>query len=96
MKKRLGRPCSQRRVKCNLKVNFFKPRGVKMCDLDVVKLEKEELEAIRLKNVKDLDQKECAEVMQTSAATFQRILSKANKKIALALVEGRAIEILNN
>lgn len=66
-----------------------------MSDLEVVELKKEELEALRLKNIKELDQKECAKLMKTSPATFQRILVSANKKVAFALVNGKAIKIIN-
>jgi len=64
-----------------------------MRSLEVVELTSEELEAMRLKNIKDLDQNECAKQMKTSQSTFQRILSSANKKIAEALIKGKAIEI---
>lgn len=67
-----------------------------MRHLDVVFLEKEELEALRLKNVKDLDQEEAAKEMKTSQSTFQRILSSAYKKVSDALVNGKAIEIKDN
>ncbi len=62
-----------------------------MRDLDVVELSHEEVEALRLKNLEDLDQVECAELMRTSQSTFQRILTNAYKKISLALVKGQAI-----
>jgi predicted DNA-binding protein (UPF0251 family) len=62
--------------------------------LEVVRLTLEEVEAIRLKNIKDLDQIECAKLMKTSQSTFQRILSSAHKKIADALINGKAIEII--
>jgi len=61
--------------------------------LEVVELTTEEMEAIRLKNVKGLDQIEAAEKMNTSQSTFQRILSSAYKKISEALVCGKAIKI---
>jgi len=64
-----------------------------MRNLQVIKLTTEELEALRLKNIKDLDQVECAKLMKTSQSTFQRILSSAYKKISKALIEGKAIEI---
>ncbi len=92
-KKRIGRPCLKRRIACEPNTVYFKPRGIKVSDLEVIELKHEELEAIRLKNIKKLNQKECAEKMQTSPATFQRILSSAHQKIALALVEGKAIKI---
>lgn len=63
--------------------------------LEVVELTTEEVEALRLKNKKSLDQKECAKQMKTSQSTFQRILSSAYKKITKALVEGKAIKIVN-
>ena len=62
--------------------------------LKVVELTTEEVEALRLKNQKDLKQIECAEKMKTSQSTFQRILSSAYKKITNALVEGKAIKIV--
>ena len=62
--------------------------------LEVVELTTEEVEALRLKNKKSLDQKECAKQMKTSQSTFQRILSSAYKKITKALVEGKAIKII--
>jgi predicted DNA-binding protein (UPF0251 family) len=91
----MPRPRLYRRIKFNPDVTYFKPRGVPMSLLDVVELSTEELEAIRLKNINDLDQTGCAKQMKTSQSTFQRILSSANKKIATALVYGKAIEIKN-
>ena len=64
-----------------------------MRQLEIVVLTSEELEAIRLKNLKNLDQNECASQMKTSQSTFQRILSSAHRKIAEALTKGKAIEI---
>ena len=96
MNNRKGRPCLRRHVDFNTKIKYFKPQGVGMSELEIIELLEEEIEAIRLKNVRDLDQKECSEIMKTSPATFQRILSRANKKIALALTEGKAIKIISS
>ncbi len=90
----MGRPCLKRKINFDPKVNYFKPRGIRMADLEVVELKKEEFAAIHLKNIKNLDQRECAEKMKTSPATLQRILSSAYQKIATALTEGKAIEII--
>jgi len=65
-----------------------------MRDLETVELSKEEVEALRLKNIEDLDQIECAKLMKTSQSTFQRILSSAYKKVSIALVTGKAIRIV--
>jgi predicted DNA-binding protein (UPF0251 family) len=89
----MPRPRCRRRVRFNPKSDYFKPQGVPMRNLEVIELTREEVEAIRLKNIKDLDQAECAKEMNTSQSTFQRILSSAYKKTSRALIEGRAIKI---
>ncbi|MBU1877036.1 DUF134 domain-containing protein [Patescibacteria group bacterium] len=76
-------------------MTYFKPQGVQMRFLEVVELTNEEVEALRLKNIKNLDQKEAAKKMNTSQSTFQRILSSAYKKITEALIKGKAIKIIN-
>lgn len=95
MKNRIGRPCLRRRVNFNPSVTYFKPQGVPVSSLEIIELKMEELEAIRLKNIDKLDQRECAKKMKTSPATLQRVLSSAHEKISKALVEGKAIKIIN-
>jgi len=62
--------------------------------LEIIELTTEEVEALRLRNIKDLEQEEAAKKMNTSQSTFQRILSSAYKKITEALIEGKAIKII--
>jgi len=62
--------------------------------LEIVELTTEEAEALRLRNIKDLEQEEAAKKMNTSQSTFQRVLSSAYKKITEALIEGKAIKII--
>jgi len=88
------RPRLCRRIRFNPNVTYFKPQGVAMRFLEVVELTIEEVEALRLKNIKNLKQIECAKRMKTSQSTFQRILSSAYKKIVKALIEGKAIRIV--
>ncbi|PIX28624.1 MAG: hypothetical protein COZ64_02490 [Candidatus Brennerbacteria bacterium CG_4_8_14_3_um_filter_43_14] len=88
------RPRLCRRIRFNPNVTYFKPQGVPMRFLEVVELTTEEAEALRLKNIKDLEQEEAAKKMNTSQSTFQRILSSAYKKITEALIEGKAIKII--
>ncbi|MFH1712931.1 MAG: DUF134 domain-containing protein [Candidatus Jacksonbacteria bacterium] len=90
----MPRPRLCRKIRFNPRITYFKPQAVPMRILEVVELTKEELEALRLKNAKDLDQTECAKMMQTSQSTFQRILSSAYKKITDALINGKAIKII--
>jgi len=90
----MPRPKLTRRVYLNPNVTYFKPRGVPMSTLDIIKLSIEEVEALNLKNIEKLSQIECAQKMNTSQSTFQRILSCAYNKISDAIVNGKAIEII--
>ena len=56
-------------------------------------MSKEELEALRLNDYLALSQTESAKKMDTSQSTFQRILTSARKKVAEALVKGKALRI---
>jgi predicted DNA-binding protein (UPF0251 family) len=94
--RRTGRPYLKRKIEFAPEIRYFKPQGIRMARMKIVELTTEELEAIRLKNVQILNQKECAEKMNTSSATFQRILTRANQKIATALIEGNAIKIIDS
>ncbi len=82
------------RIQFNPNITYFKPQGVPMRFLEVIELTTEEVEALRLRNIKDLEQEEAAKKMNTSQSTFQRILSSAYKKITKALIEGKAIKII--
>jgi predicted DNA-binding protein (UPF0251 family)/predicted Fe-Mo cluster-binding NifX family protein len=74
-------------------VNYFKPAGIPIRFLEEVRLSYEETEAIRLKDIEGLDQSGCAERMNVSRPTAQRIIESARKKIADALLNGKAIRI---
>ena len=89
----MPRPKLNRCINFDPKVTYFKPQGVPMRYLDIVELSMEEIEALRLKNVEQLDQGECASKMNTSQSTFQRILSSAYSKVTRALEDGKAIKI---
>lgn len=64
-----------------------------MSDLQIVELSLEEIEAYRLRHVKNMDQQEAAQKMGTSTSTYQRILYSAYEKVADALTNGKAIKI---
>ncbi len=90
----MPRPRLIRKIKFNPQITYFKPRGVPLSMLEVVELTREEVEALRLKDMLGLDQQECAKKMHTSQSTFQRILSSAHHKISTALIKGSAISII--
>lgn len=75
------------------RVDFFKPRGIPLSQLDHVGLEVDELEALRLADFLGLSQKEAGSLMKVSRPTFGRILGRARGKVADALVHGKAIQI---
>ncbi len=69
------------------------PVGRPACEGEEEILKVEELEAVRLKDLLNLSQDECAGKMQVSRQTFQRILGDARSKVARALVEGKALKV---
>lgn len=89
----MTRPIKPRRVIFDPNVTYFKPRAIPLSMLEEVDLAVDELEALRLCDLKDLDQVEAAKKMGISQSTLQRILASAHKKIAEALIKGKAIKI---
>jgi len=89
----MSRPPKCRRVEFLPNVTYFKPAGIPLRALDEVRLSVEEAEAIRLKDLEDLEQEEGAGRMNISRPTFQRVLASARQKMADALLHGKAIRI---
>jgi len=87
------RPVKKRRVGCNPEANYFKPRGIPVAALDEVVLTIDELEAIRLADLEECYQEAAARQMEISRQTFGNIINSAHKKIAAALVQGKALKI---
>lgn len=89
------------RPRCDFRIGFcppnkkFNPEGHSENDCPCVELSAEEVEALRLKNIKGLDQTAAAEKMGISQSTFQRVLSGAYKKVSDALINGKAIKIID-
>jgi predicted DNA-binding protein (UPF0251 family) len=73
--------------------NYFKPRGIPLSMLEEVVLTIDEFEALRLADLDGLYQEEAAEKMNVSRPTFGRIIESAHKKVAEALVKGKALKI---
>lgn len=89
----MSRPRKCRRVENVPGTTYFKPVGIPMRMLEDVHLTVDEVEALRLKEIEDLDQETGAEKMGISRPTFQRILASARKKTADAVLNGKAIRI---
>lgn len=87
------RPRKDRMVAFNPEVSYFKPRGIPMVDLDEVCLTVDEREAIRLSDLLNLSHEDAGRKMGVSRATFGRIIQKARKIVADALINGKAINV---
>jgi len=89
----MPRPKKWRRVEIIPNEKYFIPFGKPKCELSENILKVEELEAMRLKDLELLDQDACAERMQISRQTFQRILAEARAKVTDALLNDKALSI---
>jgi predicted DNA-binding protein (UPF0251 family) len=72
---------------------LFKPAGVAAAYLEEISLSLDEFEAVRLADFEGLYHEQAAERMNVSRQTFGRTLELARRKIAQALVEGKALRI---
>jgi len=89
----MTRPKKCRRVGCEPRANYFKPRGIPLIMLKEVKLSIDELESIRLADLEGLEQAKAALRMKISRPTFGRIVESARRIIADAVVNGKALKI---
>jgi predicted DNA-binding protein (UPF0251 family) len=73
------------------KFSPFKPNGISPSELQSIKIEADEFEAIRLVDLELLSQQDAAQKMQVSRQTFANILKKSRLKISTALINGNAL-----
>ena len=89
----MARPKINRHVSCDVQATYFKPQGIPLRLLEEVELSMDELEAIRLADAEGLYQADAALKMGISRPTFGNILASAHRKIAIALLHGKALRI---
>ena len=89
----MPRPRCPRRVAAPPRCSYFKPAGIPMSRLEEVALSVDELEALRLADLEGLYQDDAAARMGVSRPTFARIVEASRRKVAEALVHGRALRI---
>ena len=89
----MPRPRNFRRICKKPAANYYKPRGIPLSALQHINLTFDELEAIRLADLEGMYQEKAAQEMNISRQTFGRIIESAHKKIADALVNGKALSI---
>ena len=73
--------------------SVFKPLGIPVSRLQEVVMTLDELEAVRLADLDGLYQEEAAVRMNVSRPTFGRIVDSARRKVADALVHGKALRM---
>ncbi|OHB56809.1 MAG: hypothetical protein A2Y07_06760 [Planctomycetes bacterium GWF2_50_10] len=89
----MARPCKCRKIGLTPNVVYFKPRGIPLCSLEEVCLSLDEVEAMRLSDLEGLYQEDAARQMNISRQTFGNIINSAHKKVADALINGKALQI---
>jgi predicted DNA-binding protein (UPF0251 family) len=73
--------------------SVFKPAGRRGCEIELIGMTLDEFEALRLADLEGLYQEQAAVCMGVSRATFGRIVESAHRKVAEALVHGKALRI---
>ena len=89
----MARPKIERRIGCHPAYSCFKPNGVPMKELASLRLDSDELEALRLVDMQGLKQVEAAKQLGVSRQTLGNIVASGRKKVAQALVQGLALEL---
>ena len=89
----MARPQCKRTVANIPQCVYFKPRAIPLSLLEEVILTVDECEAIRLADLEGMYQEEAANKMNTSRQTFGRIVDAAHKRVADALINGKALRI---
>ena len=74
-------------------VKFYKPQGIPLKELVHVIIDPDELEAIRLADLEGMYHEDAASSMGVSRQTFGRIIGSARRKVADALIGGKAIQL---
>jgi len=87
------RPKCCRKIGCLPSNQCFKPEDTLKFELEKVILSLDELESIKLMDLEGMYQIEAAKHMGVARTTFGRIIKSAHKKIADALIEGKALKI---
>lgn len=89
----MSRPRKWRKVCCLPESNLFGTLDPKKLDNEVIIMNVEEYETIRLIDLEGMTQEECAEQMNVARTTVQGIYTDARKKLAKSLVNGKMLRI---
>jgi len=73
--------------------NLFKPAGIPLSQTEIVEIGLDELEALALCDFEGMHQEKAADVMEVSRGTVQRLLQSGRKRVADAIIHGKALAI---
>lgn len=89
----MPRPRCKRTIGCIPGAVYFKPAGIPLRVLEEIVVSLDEVESLRLADLDGLYQEKAAERMGISRPTFSRLIVSAHRKIADALVNGKALRL---
>jgi predicted DNA-binding protein (UPF0251 family) len=89
----MPRPEKCRKVTAEPRAYYFKPRAIPLCELAEVVLRLDEFQALEYADLKGFAQAAAAAKMKISRQTFGNILASARRKVADAVVNGKALKI---
>lgn len=89
----MARPFKQRCINCVPAASYFKPVGIPLRELEEIVLSMDEVEAMRLTDLEGLYQSDAADRMGVSRQTIGNTLNSAHRKLADALLNGKALRI---
>ena len=96
MHKIMGRCKKHRRCRFLDNEQVFKPVGIPIWQVQMVELEPDEIEAMRLCDIENRNQIEAAEIMHISRGTVQRLLLSGRYKLMEAMLNSKAIKLKNS
>jgi predicted DNA-binding protein (UPF0251 family)/predicted Fe-Mo cluster-binding NifX family protein len=89
----MARPVSERLLGRMIPARVMKPAGAPVKGLEELRLGLDEAEALRLADLEGLYQEAAARSMGVSRQTFGRIVEAARRKVADAVLNGKALRI---
>lgn len=76
-------------------LNYFISQETKYTKLEEVEITLKEMQAIKLMDIDGLKDKKCAKEMKISIYELNELVANARKNIAVALLEGKIIKIID-
>jgi len=89
----MTRPCKPRTICCRPGSYYYKPAGIPLFELEESVLNLAEVEALRLADSMGLYQDAAARKMGISRQTFGNTIKAARRKVADAIIKGKALRI---